>query len=157
MQIKNPKGFSLVELMIVVSIFAILAAVAIPALLKYQRDYKFIDYASRMEYLVKQAKIYAMERTTNVGVCVSGSTSTLTIRDLGTSRGAGICTGTPIKTMTVTESYVTLAGSGASFDPRGLAIFTGNVCVRYADSNRYEAVRISRAGIRTERGAGACP
>lgn len=165
MRINNQKGFSLVELMIVVSIFAILAAIAIPALLKYQRDFKFLDYASQMEYLVKQGKIYAMERTVNVGVCVSGNT--LAIRNLGTSRGAGICSGTAIMTMTVTDSYVTLAGSGASFDPRGLAIQIGNVCVIYPDRNMYEAIRISRAGIRTERGednrtetergTGACP
>lgn len=155
MKLKGQKGFSLVELMIVVSVFAILAAIAIPALFKYQRDFKFIDYASQMEYLVKTAKIYAMERTTNVGVCVSGST--LTIYDLGTSRGAGICTGTAIRTMTVTASdnYVTLAGSGASIDPRGLAIQLGNACVEY--SGRYEKVCISRTGVRTMRGpTGGC-
>ena len=152
MKIKGHKGFTIVELLIVVSLIAILSAVAIPALLKYQRDYKFWDYASQMEYLVKSAKILAMERTTNVGVCVSGST--LTIRDLGTDRGAGICTGTVVRTMQVTDSYVSLSGSGASFDPRGLAIQLGSACVTY--DGRFERVVISRAGVRTERGSGGC-
>jgi len=147
MKIKGHKGFTIVELLIVVSLIAILSAVAIPALLKYQRDYKFLDYASQMEYLVKSAKILAMERTTNVGVCVEESR--LTIRYLGTSRGAGICTGDVVRTMHVTDSYVSLSGSGASFDPRGLAIFTGNVSVSY--SGRCEIVCISRTGIRTKR------
>lgn len=153
MEIKQQKGFSLVELMITVALIAILASIAVPALLKYQRDYKFLDYASQMEYLVKTAKIYAMERTTNVGICVQGNT--LTIRDIGTDRGAGICAGNDvIKTMTVTDSYVTLGGTGASVDPRGLAIQLGNVCVSY--NNMHERVSISRTGIRTERGAGGC-
>ncbi len=152
MKLKGQKGLSLVELLVAISLIAILASIAIPALLKYQRDYTFIDYASQMKYLVKQAKIYAMERTTNVGVCVQGNM--LTIRNIGTSRGAGICTGTVLRTMTVTDSYVTLTGSGASFDPRGLAIQLGNVCVAYG--GRYERVVVSRVGIRTERGNGGC-
>ncbi len=146
MKLRGQKGFSLVELMIVVSLVAILSAIAIPALLKYQRDYKYLDYASQMEYMVKIAKIHAMERTTNVGVCVSGNA--LTIRDIGTSRGAGICTGTELRRMSVTDSYVTLAGSGGSFDPRGLAIFLGNVCVAY--DGKHRKVCISRTGVRTD-------
>lgn len=152
MKFKSQRGFSLVELMITVSIVAILSAIAIPALLKYQRDYKFWDYASQMEYLVKMAKIYAMERTTNVGVCVSGGT--LTIRDLGTSRGAGICSGTEIRRMTVTDSYVTLAGSGASVDPRGITIWSGNTCVSY--NNKYTKMCFSKASVRRVEGNGGC-
>lgn len=155
MKFKNQKGFSIVELMIVVSIFAILAAIAIPALLKYQRDFKFWDYASQMEYLTKYAKIVAMERTTNVGVCVSGST--LTIWDIGTGRpssAAASCTGTAIKTMTVTDSYVTLAGSSASFDPRGVTIWSGNTCVYY--NNKYTKMCFSKASVRRVEGSGGC-
>lgn len=148
----NNNGFSLIELLVVIGIIAILVGIAIPQLRAYYRDYRFWNYASQMEYLVKQAKIYAMERTTNVGVCVQGNT--LSIRNIGTSRGAGICDGTVIKSMTVTDSYVTLAGTGASFDPRGLAIQLGNTCVSYSGKN--VKIYISRAGIRKETGTGSC-
>lgn len=148
----NNKGLSLTELLVVIAILAILAGIAIPQLIKYYREHKFWDYASQMEYLVKQAKVYAMERTTNVGVCVSGNT--LSIRDIGTSRSAGICTGTVIRTMTISESYVTLGGSGGSFDPRGLAIQLGNTCVAYSGKN--VKMYISRTGIRKETGTGGC-
>ncbi len=151
-KLRQNRGFSIIELMIVVAVIAILSGIAVPQLLNYYRDYKFLDYASQMEYLVKQGKIYAMERTTNVGVCVSGNT--LSIRDIGTSRGAGICTGTPIRSMTVTDSYVTLGGSGGSFDPRGLAIQIGTTCVTY--SGKFVKMHISRAGIRKEAGSGGC-
>ncbi|MEM4134697.1 MAG: prepilin-type N-terminal cleavage/methylation domain-containing protein [Candidatus Micrarchaeia archaeon] len=148
----NKNGFSLTELLIVIAIISILAGIAIPQLSKYYREYRFSDYASQMEYLVKQAKIYAMERTVNVGVCVQGNT--LSIRNLGTNRGAGICTGTAIKSMTVTDSYVTLGGTGGSFDPRGLAIQIGNTCVSY--SGKFVKMHISKAGIRKEAGTGGC-
>lgn len=149
--IKN-KGFTLIELIVVIGIIAIIAGISFPQLLKYQKEYKFWDYASQMEYLVKQAKIYAMERTVNVGVCVQGNT--LSIRNLGTNRGAGICSGTAIKSMTVTDSYVTLAGTGGSFDPRGIAIQIGTTCVAYSGKN--VKMHISRAGIRKETGTGGC-
>ncbi len=156
----NKKGFSLVELIIAAAIVSIMVSVAIPNLTKYYRDYIFNDYASQMEYLVKTAKIYAMERTTNVAVCRSG-TNLLTLQNIGTSRSftlacnaSSLCTGTNpttpciIKTMNITHSYVTLAGSGASFDPRGLAILPGNVCGAY--DGRHRKVCISRTGIRTD-------
>lgn len=149
----NNKGFSLEWLLIVIGIILILAIIGSPKLIKYYRDYKFWDYASQMEYLIKQAKIYAMERTTNVGVCVSGNI--LSIRNLGTSRGSGICSGTVIRSMTVTDNYVTLRGTGASFDPRGLAIQLGTTCVAYSGKN--VKMHISRAGVRKKMGTGGCP
>lgn len=165
----NNKGLSLIELLVVIAIISILAGIATPQLIKYYKEYKFWDYASQMEYLVKQAKIYAMESTVNVAVCVKGDSS-LVIENRGTSRDAtlacnatNICSGNNpsipciIRKMDVKESDksdIKLAGSGASFDPRGLAILPGSTCATY--SGKFVKIHISRAGISKEVGSGGC-
>ncbi|WP_146658063.1 type IV pilin protein, partial [Enhygromyxa salina] len=51
-QLKNAKGFTLIELMIVVAILGILAVVAVPALQKYMRRAKTAEAKTQL------AKIY---------------------------------------------------------------------------------------------------
>lgn len=156
------KGFTLVELLVAMGLMAALAAIAIPNMLRYYKDYKFNDYAAQMDYLVKYAKIYAMERTKNVGICVNSTDKILTIRDIGISRGAGKCSGVEIKRMEVDNNdkgYIELAGDGAfglgpTIDPRGLAIYNGSVCI--TNGTKYSRVYIGKASIRTESGDGGC-
>ncbi|MGO9611757.1 MAG: Tfp pilus assembly protein FimT/FimU [Dissulfurispiraceae bacterium] len=147
-------GFSLMETVIVLAILAVAMTAVIPGLRAYYKQYTFNGYASEMAYLVKYGKVYATANTTNVGVCVSGTQ--LTIYDLGTSRGAGLCSGTSVKSMAIAagDSYVSLSGAGASVDPRGLAITAGSVCVAYSGS--YSRVCIGTTGIRTDAGTGGC-
>lgn len=150
----NNGGFTLMEAVVVFIIISVLAAISIPEIIKYRKQYVFNSYGSQMDYLVKYGKIYAMQKTTNVGICVSGSV--FSVRDIGTSRSAAACGGTVLKTMEIKtdDSYVTVAGSGASFDPRGLAINQGWSCVEYG--NKHIKSCISRTGIRKEEGTGVC-
>lgn len=151
-KLRQNKGFSFIELMVVIALITILSAVAIPKINEFYRTYKYIEYTSAMENLVRWAKMTAMERSINVGLCISGNT--LQIINMGTNR-TGICSGTVINSLSVNDSFVSLSGSGAAFDPRGFAIFNGNVCLTNGSS--YYKAFISRFGaIRIDKGNGGC-
>lgn len=156
---KTKGGFTIVEAIVAAGIVAILASIGILTLYRYRHVYIFQQYSSELEISVRRAKILAMERSTNIGVCVSQNK--VEIRDIGTQRGAGICSGNIVHTISVDpvdSGYISFQGSGFSFDPRGFAIFAGNVCVQNTRGNNYFLICVSRfGGIRTQKGAGLCP
>jgi type IV fimbrial biogenesis protein FimT len=155
---RSSKGFSVIELLVVVIIMGILAGMGIPIYVNQMKDHTLRNYGNNMDYLVRYAKITSMEQTKNIGICVNSATQ-LIIYNMGTNRGAAICSGTAITTMNIEAKHaagynIALSGSGASIDPRGIAIMIGNVCV--SNGNKYYKVAISRTGTRTEEGSGAC-
>lgn len=152
-------GFSLVELLVIISIIGILASISIPYLRSYQLNMIYEHYANSAEFLVRQAKMLAMTKNTNVGVCVDNE-RTILILDMSPERRSQYCIGTTLNTLSIEEkdsAFVKVYGSGTAFDPRGFAIFSGNVCLRNLNRNTYFLICISRfGGIRTERGVGDC-
>lgn len=150
------KGFTLLELLIVIGVIAIAVAIALPSVMAYYRIYKFNEYAYSMENLVRWSKLTAMERSISVGLCVDNTAKTLTIVNMGVNRIAP-CTGAALNTFRIEDDFVSLEGSNPAFDPRGFAIFMGNVCVSKNTNERYYKVLISKFGaMRIERGNGGC-
>jgi prepilin-type N-terminal cleavage/methylation domain-containing protein len=156
--LRRTGGFTVIEMLITLIIVGILSAIGVPSYLKLMKSYTLNQYAANMDYLVKYARVMAMEKTTNSGICVNSSTQ-LIIYNIGTNRGSGICTGTASMTLNIDSSHasgynISINGSGGSYDPRGIAIQLGNVCV--TNGSKYFKTVISRTGMRSEEGAGGC-
>ncbi len=166
------KGFTLIELIIALGLITIMTAVAVPNIIKYYRTYVFNDYVSQIEYMLKQAKIYAMENSSNIGICVHNKK--VTAFNIGYDRGAHICNDTStfctsnnhnapcvINKTEISEDYINVMGSNlgsvVKTDPRGIAIYPfngGNICLSYGEN--YAKIIIGRTFIRLENGSGGC-
>jgi type IV pilus assembly protein PilA len=77
-RLKNAKGFTLIELMIVVAILGILAAIAIPALSKYMRRAKTSEARAQIAKMFDASSAYFQEEHVNRGASLMiGSGGTL--------------------------------------------------------------------------------
>lgn len=75
--LKNRRGFTLVELMIVVAIIGVLAALAIYGVTKYMTNAKTAEARSSLGRLAKDAAA-AYERESDVGLIAAGASATIT-------------------------------------------------------------------------------
>ncbi len=64
---KNKKGFTMIELMVVVVIVGVLAAIAIPIYGKYIKNARVTEATGKMGELVTAAKAFAQENPTASG------------------------------------------------------------------------------------------
>jgi len=139
------EGFSLIELLVVIVIISILAAIAIPAIQKFYKIYKYQEYAYSMESLIKWSKLTAMQRSINVGICRQGN-KTIKVVNMGAQR-SDICSGSDLRIMVIDskDNFITLAGTGSAFDPKGFSIINGNICI--SDGSKNLNISIGKFGV----------
>lgn len=113
-QMTNNKGFTLIELMIVVAIIGILAAIALPAYQSYTDKARFTQLTNASAAAKTAVEICAQ---TTGGIATCSATLNGVPADVVAAAGvAGVATAAGIITVTPpTDATGTLAGAGVQF------------------------------------------
>ena len=131
MKKENQKGFTLIELMIVVAIIGILAAVALPAYQTYTKKAKFSEVVTALA-AVRTAVNICMSQNATLESCDTGS-------EIGYNLSAAKA-GDSVSTVVIneTDAVLTAAGTEAAFGSERTYILTPTYN-RTTDSLTWEA------------------
>ncbi len=105
---KTQQGFTLIELMIVVAIIGILAAVAIPAYKDYVTKAKFTDVVSSIQSVKTAISVCMQENAGNAGACDTAAKLNINLPPASANYAAPTITGT---TAAITATATAAAGS----------------------------------------------
>jgi len=123
-QIKGQKGFTLIELMIVVAIIGILAAIAIPNFLRYQAKSRQAEAKTNLGAIFVAETSYFGERNRygslgEIGFALAGTSNRYTYLappDLGNGNGPSSCAA-----ISLTTSCIPAATVDATADTAGIS------------------------------------
>jgi len=103
-------GFTLIELMLVVSLGIVVAAVALPNLLTVNRTYRLSTASATVSSKVHQARVNALKQNRQAWVRIDGAARTVQVQVAGPGGGA-------------------IDVGGAEYMPQGVTFGTGNAVV----------------------------
>ena len=112
---RNSKGFTLIELMIVIAIIGILAAIALPAYAKYMARARFTEVTSAVDGVKKQVELCIFAEGTGTGsFAASQKITQAACKNSAKGDGWKIGAATEyktkyVKTITVTGATITAA------------------------------------------------
>jgi type IV fimbrial biogenesis protein FimT len=151
-----PSGFTLVELMTVIAILAILAAVAFPLLFSALPNYRLRAAARELMIDFKKAKVEAIKRNKNVliqftpvvGAGPGGSYELCVDSDNDGACGAGEVIANIAMPRDVRLTQTSFTSNKAGYNPRGLPWnnLIGNVTMSTVDGKRTYQISLSMAG-----------
>jgi type IV fimbrial biogenesis protein FimT len=115
------RGFSLVELLVSVVILVVLAAIAVPTLLRAYRSYQLSDAASKLSGMMKSARFSAIRKNTHINCPIQQNGSTWTVwADLD-----GDSAPTPGEPQILISGMVQMLGAGSVPPPDAIVTAVG--------------------------------
>ncbi len=149
--LQRQAGFNLVELMVVLAIFSILAGIGIPSFMDFMRDSKARTQSNQILSNLHYARSEAIKRQVNVEAKfnqLSGSWNLEIVRK---------DTNEIVRQLVVTDSIVALAGDmNVIFDSRGRPLLAKCIGVEIQEMSQYSRHINIQAGGRISVEYGSC-
>jgi type IV fimbrial biogenesis protein FimT len=154
-RMRRQSGFTIAELLIVIAIIAVLAAVVIPGYLSYFPTYRLTSDVQELHGAVQLAKLRAIKENATVSLAVNTATNAyIVFVDNGAGGGTpdnGNRDGTEVlvKSETVSDGIdiyqTTFGGDVLQFNGRGLPSNPGSIRVKNS-REQYRRIRVTIAG-----------